>query len=132
MNCVLKLVLPIRVPLAMTRLRPEIAPVVRSPTNAQRYPMVFLELVQIGVGDEIGATWSMKLCSLESINIFLWRSDFAGPARRQMVCSILLCVTAGLSAPGVTLSLGSSAANAAPADKARANATITANLIAAL
>jgi hypothetical protein len=66
-NNVLKLVLPIRVPLAVTRLWPEIAPIMRSPTNAQGYPMIFLEIAQIGSCDQIGAIRPMELCALEPV-----------------------------------------------------------------
>jgi hypothetical protein len=52
----------------MPRLWPEVAPVMRSPTDGQRHPMVLLEIAQIGVGDEIGAVRPMELCPLEVLN----------------------------------------------------------------
>jgi hypothetical protein len=62
----------------MTRLWPEIAPIVRSPTNPQRYPMVFLEIPEVSVGNEIRAVRSMELCALQPIRVLLRWPDSLG------------------------------------------------------
>jgi hypothetical protein len=42
--------------------------------------MVFLEIPEVSVGNEIGAVRPMELCALEPVGVLLRRSDSLGPS----------------------------------------------------